>query len=163
MVTSNNICYLSLGTNLGNREEFIKKALVKLGKEVKILKISPVYQTAPWGLLEQEPFLNLCVEISTTLSPLSLLNLCKAIEQQLGRRKKIHWGPREIDIDIIFYAKEIIKLENLTIPHPELSHRQFVLKPLADLAPNFIHPELNISVINLSSSLSLDGVEFYQV
>ncbi len=161
-MTSNQLCYLALGTNLGNREDFIKKALLKLGKEVQIRRVSSIYETAPWGLTNQDPFLNLCVEIETTLSPLSLLNLCKAIEQQLGRKKKIHWGPREIDIDIIFYGVKIINQDTLIIPHLELSHRQFVLKPLADLIPEFIHPQLNISIQELSSKLTMIGVDFYK-
>ena len=161
-MTSNQLCYLALGTNLGNREDFIKKALLKLGQEVLIRRVSSIYETAPWGLKEQGSFLNLCVEIETELSPLSLLNLCQAIELQLGRKKKIHWGPREIDIDIIFYGEKVIKQENLIIPHQELVHRQFVLKPLADLIPNFVHPHLKVSIQELSKNLAMDGVDYFK-
>lgn len=132
--------YLSLGSNLGNRQENIKKALEAIAHTIgNIKKISGFYETEPWGKKNQPWFLNCCSEIETILSHQELLEKCQNIEKIMGRTKKGKWGPRVIDIDILFYGDKSSKTAKLTIPHPRIRNRRFVLKPLHEIAPNFIH------------------------
>jgi 2-amino-4-hydroxy-6-hydroxymethyldihydropteridine diphosphokinase len=139
--------YLSLGSNLGNHEEnilYAGKILEETGFKIK--KTSSLYKTSPWGNTDQPYFLNLVLEGETKLSPQRLLKKIETIEKTLGRKKGEKWGPRKIDIDILFYDNKIIKTSNLKIPHPELHKRNFVLIPLKEIAPNLIHPLLKQSV-----------------
>lgn len=149
-----NLIYLSLGSNLGDREKNLDTALSELKNEgIVILKKSSIYETAPWGYEKQPEFLNMAMEGLTLLEPYDLLKLIKEIENKIGRKKTIKYGPRVIDIDIIFYNNIILKSEVLTIPHPLMHKRDFVLKPLCEIASEFIHPELKISVKKLLDNL----------
>ncbi|MEK6528974.1 MAG: 2-amino-4-hydroxy-6-hydroxymethyldihydropteridine diphosphokinase [Nitrospirota bacterium] len=148
------IAYLSIGSNLGNREENCEKAISHLAKKgIKVLKRSSFYETEPWGIKDQRKFINMAVETETVLTPVELLKTLKAIETELGRQKDIHWGPRIIDLDILLYDNLLIKTENLEIPHPGIKDRGFVLKPLSEIAPDKIHPILKKSVKVLLSEL----------
>ncbi|MCB8943111.1 MAG: 2-amino-4-hydroxy-6-hydroxymethyldihydropteridine diphosphokinase [Ardenticatenaceae bacterium] len=133
--------FLSLGTNIGQRHVNLRRAVHALADLMTITAISPIYQTAPWGLEAQPDFLNICLAASTPLEPVPLLQAIKTVENQLGRQPTVRWGPRLIDIDILFYNSQILTTDQLTIPHPHLTERAFVLAPLADIAPQFVHPQ----------------------
>jgi 2-amino-4-hydroxy-6-hydroxymethyldihydropteridine diphosphokinase len=161
MLSDKNTSHLLLGSNLGNREKFISDALLLIEEQVgEILLTSAIYETAAWGNTDQPNFLNLAIVVQTALSPLQLLEAVLAIEQRLGRIREERWGARVIDIDIIFYGNEIIDVpQKLQIPHPELQNRRFVLLPLNEITPNFVHPILgqNISklLVNLTDELTV--------
>ena len=143
--------YLLLGSNLGNREEILSQAIALIQENIGvIISQSKYYETPAWGKTDQPDFLNIALEISTNLEPLIVLEKTQTIEQQLGRVRIEKWGARLIDIDIIFYGQEIIDIPNhLHIPHPLMQERLFVLEPMAEIAPNFIHPVLGKSVAEL--------------
>lgn len=128
---------IGLGSNIGDKRANIEQAIVRLTADgaVVALKRSRLYRTAPWGLTEQDWFVNACLLIETALSPRALLERCLAVEQALGRVRERRWGPRVIDLDILLYGEERLDEPGLTIPHPEIAHRAFVLVPLADIAP----------------------------
>jgi len=133
------VCYLSLGSNIGNRKKNIEKALKQLEKNnIKQIVISSFYETEPVGP-EQRNFYNIAGKFKTDLTATELLKKIKEIEILLGRKKTYRWGPRVIDIDILFYGKKIIKTKNLIIPHKEILKRLFVLVPLNEIAPNLVH------------------------
>lgn len=138
--------YLGLGTNLGDRESNLRRAVVLLGRGVNILRVSPVYETDPVGYLDQPRFLNAVAQGTTALSPGTLLDLAKSIESEMGREPAARFGPRTIDIDILLYDDIVLETERLTIPHPRLSERTFVLIPLADLAPELRVPGVGRTV-----------------
>lgn len=127
--------FLSLGANLGNRYQMLENAIFNLTKhaKIKLKKPSSVYETKPFGYIDQPDFLNMVVEIDTSLKPFELLEFIHEVEDSLGRTRDIHWGPRTIDIDILLFDGMIIKNENLQIPHPYLAERLFVLVPLAEI------------------------------
>lgn len=143
--------YIGLGSNVGNRLLYLNEALEILyrTKGITIVKTSPVYETKPVGFTEQPDFLNCAVKIKTTDSPHELLEICLNIEEKLKRVRSIKWGPRTVDLDILFYGNKVIDEENLKIPHPQIQGRGFVLIPLMDIAPDLIHPGLNISIEEL--------------
>lgn len=151
--------YLSLGSNLGNKQEFLSQAVSDLKAEIEDMETSSIYQTAPWGKTNQPDFLNICLKGYTQLKPAALLAFVKDIESKLGRTPAEKWGPRNIDIDILFYGDEELKTEELTIPHPYLAERAFVLIPLAEIAPDFIHPMLDKSISQLAEEKDAQGVE----
>jgi len=141
--------YLALGSNLGNRRQNVlaAAALMQKIKGIKVGKISKLYETEPWGYKNQPKFINAAVEIKTELSPLQLFMILKGIEKKLGRKpQKIKWGPRIIDIDILLYGDRVIKTGRLEIPHPQMHRRIFVLRPLSEIAPDVVHPELKKSI-----------------
>jgi len=141
---------LGLGGNMGNRLQNIGKAQMLISQQVgEIVKVSALYQTAAWGNTDQPDFLNQAIIVKTPFTPKMLLNKCLYIEKQLGRRRDIPWGPRTIDIDILLYNDAIIDKEALHIPHPHMQNRRFVLQPLADIAPNYRHPQHSISLKKL--------------
>jgi 2-amino-4-hydroxy-6-hydroxymethyldihydropteridine diphosphokinase len=132
---------IAFGSNIGNRRENIKNALDKMKNNgLNILKVSTTIETAPYGYKEQDSFLNGACIVETDLSPKELLYKLLSIEQEMGRKRKIHWGPRNIDLDIIFYDDQIINEEDLIIPHPDAHNRSFVMGPVSEIAPFFIHP-----------------------
>ncbi len=135
----NNQSYISLGTNIGDREGFLKKAIQEIGQHEEIIveQVSSIYETDPVGYLDQDPFLNLVIKISTNLMPLQLLEVTQKIEHNLGRKRGLRWGPRTIDLDILLYNQENIEVEHLRIPHPRMFERSFVLIPLKEINPSF--------------------------
>ena len=142
------IIYLSLGTNTGVREQNLQKAIYELknNKEIHLCKYSSIFESEPVGYKNQSWFLNAVIEIDTNLKPYELLKLIKVIEKQIGRKRTYRWGPRIIDIDILSYENKILKIKELTVPHPEMHLRKFVLIPLAEIAPFYIHPKNKLSV-----------------
>lgn len=134
--------YLALGSNIEPRETYLAKALDALNayQQITIVKKSSVYKTAPVGYTDQADFLNMVVEVDTSLLPLALLDVCQAIEKQLGRKRDIRFGPRTIDLDILMYNQENRETERLTLPHPRMLERAFVLIPLGEIAPELIIP-----------------------
>ncbi|KXZ39739.1 2-amino-4-hydroxy-6-hydroxymethyldihydropteridinediphosphokinase [Alkalithermobacter thermoalcaliphilus JW-YL-7 = DSM 7308] len=153
--------YLSIGTNVGDREKNINDAINYISQieKTQILKISKVYETEPWGYTNQEKFLNICVKINTHLNPYELLDSCQMIEQYLKRERIIRWGPRTIDIDILIYDDIICEDERLTIPHPRMKERAFVLIPLLDIEPNLYVDGKSIK--DILSTLNEQGIKEY--
>ena len=135
-----NNAYLSLGSNLGDRNAYLLYALNALDghSKVAVVKTSPFFETAPIGYVQQAAFLNAAVQITTSMTPESLLALCQDIENQLLRQRAVRWGPRTIDIDILLYDDQLIDDPKLTIPHPEMLQRAFVLIPLQAIAPDLV-------------------------
>ncbi|HMX38842.1 MAG TPA: 2-amino-4-hydroxy-6-hydroxymethyldihydropteridine diphosphokinase [Saprospiraceae bacterium] len=135
--------FLSLGSNLDDRRANLRRAAALINKEIgKIAKSSSLYETEPWGNTDQPAFLNQVVMANTTLDPRGLLEAITRIEREMGRQRKEKWGPRTIDVDILFYGKRVIRDKGLEIPHPELPQRGFVLVPMMEIAPDFEHPTL---------------------
>jgi GTP cyclohydrolase-4 len=145
--------YLCLGSNLGKREENLRQALTSLSLKVNLDKVSSIYETEPVGYKEQPLFLNLVCRITTNLLPEELLHLAKEIETTIGRVPSFPNAPRIIDIDILFYDNKIMETQNLTIPHPRLKDRAFVLIPLAEIAPDLVHPKLGKSITQLANAV----------
>lgn len=143
--------YLSLGSNLGDREENIKQALAQLAAQtgVEVVKHSGLYESEPLYLRNQPWFLNCVIQLRTQLEVDRLLRLCQGIERHLGRKKGIRYGPRVIDIDILFYGQKVVRESNLQIPHPRLQERRFVLEPLCELNPQWEHPLLKKNIKQL--------------
>jgi len=142
-----------LGSNLGDKIGNCRKALEELGNFAEIVKVSSLYETDPVDKEDQPNFINCVVEISTDLSPHKLLMHLDSIEQKLGRVREEKWGPRTIDLDIIFYNDLVMKDDDLIIPHPRAHLRRFVLEPICEIAPDFIHSELKVSAIELLKKL----------
>lgn len=135
------IAYLSLGSNLGEREQTLRAAVDRLqSNDFKVRRISSVYETAPQDVLNQPWFLNLVVEGESELLPLQLLHYVLSVEREMGRKRTIAKGPRTIDIDILLHGSAVVNTEKLQIPHPRMTERRFVLEPLAELIPDFRHP-----------------------
>ncbi|MDO2946636.1 2-amino-4-hydroxy-6-hydroxymethyldihydropteridine diphosphokinase [Staphylococcus epidermidis] len=140
--------YLGLGSNIGNRELQLNEAIKILHayQGIQVTQVSHIYETEPVGYTNQPKFLNLCIEIETELNPQSLLKCCLATEQQLHRKREIRWGPRTLDVDILLLGDQIIEQDNLSVPHPRMKERSFVLIPLNDIATNQIEPISNKSI-----------------
>jgi 2-amino-4-hydroxy-6-hydroxymethyldihydropteridine diphosphokinase len=145
------ICYLGLGSNLGNREENIKNAISRLSSdpEIHITTRSSMIETKPYGNIDQPYFINSVIEIDTDIPAENLFSKCITVENELGRKRNEKWGPRTIDIDILFYNDQIINSQKLTIPHPDLHNREFVLYSLNEICPDFIHPVINKKIKEL--------------
>ncbi len=158
--------FLGFGGNLGDRYGQIEKALalVHALPETRVTRISSLYETAPVGYVDQGNFLNGACELETVLSPVDLLKSLLAIEDSLGRVRTVRWGPRTIDLDILFYHHLIVHQHDLTVPHPAIAERGFVLYPLAEIAPRFIHPEMGCDIAALLARYRENGgVEEYPV
>jgi 2-amino-4-hydroxy-6-hydroxymethyldihydropteridine diphosphokinase len=140
--------YLSLGSNVGDREEYIEQAIFLLEKNpnITVVRHSTNYETEAEGGREQPAFINAAIEIKTTLSAQKLLEVCQEIEAALGREREVEWGPRTIDIDILLFGDEIISDDKLQIPHPLMHERLFVLKPMKEIAPHALHPVLEKTI-----------------
>lgn len=151
--TSMHTVYLALGSNIGNKKQNITEALQLLKKHVTNITVAKLYATKPMYYEDQDTFLNTVLKGETHLSPQELLTAIKQIEQQLGRKKRFRNGPREIDIDILFYDDTIMQSEHLIIPHPAIQERDFVLKPFMDIDPDFVHPVLKSTIKNLFNNL----------
>jgi len=144
------LIYLSLGSNLGDRERNLRAAIERLAApDLRVLRVSPIYETEPVDNTDQRWFLNLVVEAETTLFPLQLLARTQKLERALGRVRTVPKGPRTIDIDILFYGTAVMRTGKLEIPHPRLAARRFVLAPLHDLAPELRHPVTRATVAEM--------------
>ncbi|MFQ5428032.1 MAG: 2-amino-4-hydroxy-6-hydroxymethyldihydropteridine diphosphokinase [Thermodesulfobacteriota bacterium] len=148
--------FIGIGSNKGSRRDNYRKAVLRLREApaIVVVRESPLYETSPWGLLGQRPFVNAAVEVRSTLGPMGLLSLLKGFERDLGRVRGRRWGPRVIDLDILFFGRRLIDLPVLTVPHPRLHERAFALLPVLDLAPEFIHPLFNESTRGLAGRLT---------
>jgi 2-amino-4-hydroxy-6-hydroxymethyldihydropteridine diphosphokinase len=146
--------YLGLGSNIGDRLSYINKAIDKIRslRETKLTRSASMYETAAWGKEDQEDFINTVVEIETMLTPQELFKEVKAFEKELERSRTERWAEREIDIDILFYGDSIIKDDSINIPHAQIENRRFVLVPMNEIAPGFVHPGLNKSISELLNS-----------
>jgi 2-amino-4-hydroxy-6-hydroxymethyldihydropteridine diphosphokinase/dihydroneopterin aldolase len=149
--------YLGLGSNLGDKEAYLDYAVDQLNMDeyIRVNKVSTYIVTEPYGNVEQDDFLNGCLEIETLYSPEELLSVVNDIEAGAGRKRLIHWGPRTLDIDILLYDDLIMNTDKLIIPHAEMHKREFVLKPLAEIAPHLYHPALHKTVKDMMDDLSL--------
>ena len=148
-----NEVYLLIGGNMGDRMMYLTKAKKEIEKQCgQIVQQSSVYETAAWGMEEQAAFLNQVLEIETQLSPQQLLKAILTIEETLGRKRNIKYGPRLIDIDILLFGDAIIDVHGLKVPHPQMQHRRFVLEPLNEIAPEKIHPVLQKTIAQLLSA-----------
>jgi len=161
-VSAGHHVFLGLGTNLGDRLGFLQAAVEMLPPQVRVRRLSPVYETPPWGYLDQPAFLNQVLEGETALEPLALLDYLKQCEAAVGRVKSFQYGPRQIDLDILFYDDLTLDDPLLTIPHPLIAQRAFVLAPLADLAPELCHPRSGRTVAAMLAEIGRDGVAPYQ-
>lgn len=154
--------YLSLGSNIGNRKNFLDSAIELLKIKIEIKETSSLYETDPWGKTKQPKFLNMCISGETSLKPAELLNFIHETEIHVGRTPTFKWGPREIDIDILFYDHKVITEEGLEIPHANLHERTFVLVPLVEIAGDYVHPKLKKSVSDLLEQIDASGVKKYK-
>ena len=151
--------YLALGTNLGDRLANLRAAIDALAPSIVHRQSSHIYETPPWGYLDQPAFLNMTVKCETDLDAAFLLTHLKQIEVQVGRVESFHWGPRLIDIDILFYDNLVMDTPQLVIPHPRLHERAFVLIPLADIAPDLVHPVLDKTIRELLQAVDRSGIQ----
>lgn len=148
--------YLAVGSNMGDKEAYIRQGIRSLTEhpDIRNVKESSLLQTKPYGGVEQDDFLNGALELETLLSPETLLELLHQIEAEADRKRLVHWGPRTLDLDIIFYDKLVYETKELVIPHVDMQNRTFVLQPLKELAPNYRHPILGKTVNELSEALN---------
>jgi 2-amino-4-hydroxy-6-hydroxymethyldihydropteridine diphosphokinase len=155
--------YLSLGSNVGDREHMLGEALRLLESPgLHVVRVSPVYETEPQEFKNQPWFLNLVAEIQTSLFPMQLLTRLRKIERKLGRKRTVEKGPRSIDIDILLYGESVIDSQDLVVPHPRMHERRFVLQPLADLAPDLRHPVLRRSVKELLAGVTGQAIRAHR-
>lgn len=146
--------FIAIGSNIGDRRKNIETALKKIEESgLNIIKKSSIIETEPYGYKDQDKFLNGVVLVETDLNPFELLELLLNIEKEMGRERKIKWGPRNIDLDIIFYDDLVIDTENLKIPHPDAHNRTFVMGPISEIAPDFVHPVLKKKVKEIYKEL----------
>ncbi|MCO7176951.1 2-amino-4-hydroxy-6-hydroxymethyldihydropteridine diphosphokinase [Sporolactobacillus kofuensis] len=159
------IAYLGLGSNIDDREGFLERALDALQADPKIHveRCSSIYETDPYGPVDQNDFLNMIVQIQTLLPPMALLRTLHDIEADLDRTREVHWGPRTIDLDLLTFDQMITRTEKLSLPHPEIARRAFVLKPFAEIAPHLVVPGINRSVMDMWQNLSgEEGVRLWR-
>jgi len=156
--------FLALGSNIGDREANLRDAATRLeSHEIHLLCRSSLYETAPQELLDQPWFLNAVVQVETSLFPMQLLARVREIERQMGRRRVTPKGPRNIDIDILFYGRTVIATAELEVPHPRIAQRRFVLEPLAEIAPEFRHPQTGKTANEMLAALEPQGTRRLQI
>jgi 2-amino-4-hydroxy-6-hydroxymethyldihydropteridine diphosphokinase len=155
--------FVGLGSNLGRRAENLRWAISELkAKGFELIHSSRIYETKPAGFRYQPKFLNMVIEAQTDLEPLECLKTLKTIESRLGRRRWFKNGPRSIDLDLLFYDQAVVNTGELTIPHPRLHRRPFVLFPLLEIAPNLRHPRLGVSIAEMVKELSSNGLKVWK-
>jgi 2-amino-4-hydroxy-6-hydroxymethyldihydropteridine diphosphokinase len=147
------IVYIALGSNVGDREANVRRAAALLAGAGTVAALSSLYATEPVGNREQPGFINAVAAIETSLAPGELLAVCRSIEERLGRERTVRWGPRTIDLDILLYGDRTVSTDELTIPHPRMAERRFVLEPLAEIAPGAAHPVLRRTSVELLRDL----------
>lgn len=150
--------FIALGTNLGDRFANLRSALAALSPHLKRVQPSRIFETPPWGYTDQPAFLNMAAQAQTTLGPQELLSTLKQAEARIGREPSFRYGPRLIDVDILFYDDLVLDSPPLTIPHPRLHERGFVLVPLMDLAPDFVHPVFKKTIRDLISTVDTANI-----
>jgi len=153
--------YLGLGSNLGDRIKYLNQSLSMMKSKIEIIRPSSIYETPPWGYTDQEPFLNQVVKGKTNLSPKQLLEFLKSIENEIGRKETFQYGPREIDIDILFYDDQIIEEDGLSIPHPKFHERAFMMVPFSEIDPDFVHPTQGQTVSMLLKKQDRSGINIF--
>jgi 2-amino-4-hydroxy-6-hydroxymethyldihydropteridine diphosphokinase len=155
MLSINNIAFIGIGSNKGDRKKACADALAALERwaDCSAIQISSLYESEPWGYTEQGRFINCAVKLETGADALTLFAFLRETEQALGKDKEFHWGPRTIDLDLLFFNQEIIDTPELKVPHPLLHQRRFVLEPLSELDPSWLHPVLNQPVAKLLQQL----------
>ncbi len=154
--------FIGTGSNLGDRLGALHSAAGLLESKVHVVQASSVYETPPWGYADQPAFLNQVLQAETELNPRALLSFLKRIEKKLGRQETFRYGPRTIDLDILFYDSLIYSTDDLQIPHPLAAERAFVLIPLLEIAPDFVHPVLGKSIRDLVRKVDCSGITFYK-
>ena len=154
--------FIGTGSNLGDRLGALKSAAELLAPKVRVMKASKVYETPPWGYEDQPAFLNQVLQVETELDPPALLKFLKRIEKKLGRKASFLYGPRAIDLDILFYDDLIYSTDTLQIPHPLASERAFVLIPLLEIAPDFVHPVLGKTIKELARKVDSSGIAVFK-
>ena len=147
--------YIALGSNMGNKAAYLKEAIEQLGqiKGCRVDKVSDFIVTKPYGGVDQEDFLNACLKMETLLEPEELLIVLHSIEANANRVREVHWGPRTLDLDILFYDEEIYQSKDLLIPHIDLHNRDFVLRPMSQIAPYYMHPVFHKSILQMYEEL----------
>jgi 2-amino-4-hydroxy-6-hydroxymethyldihydropteridine diphosphokinase len=145
--------FIAFGSNLGDRECNLRTALELIKKKMKVLRVSSTYETEPMYIEDQNWFLNSVAKMETDLAPRELLEYLKDVEKRMGRQKVIRYGPRIIDMDILFYGKEVVTQNDLRIPHPKIHERPFVLVPLVEIEPDFVDPLRGKTILQLLSEL----------
>ncbi len=153
--------FLALGSNLGDRLENLETAIQNMPAGVLVQKRSSIYETPPWGFEDQPPFLNMVIQGETLFSPWKLLKTIKKLEGRMGRQPTFQNGPRLIDIDILFYDDLEFDQRGLVIPHPRIPERAFVLVPLAEIAPNYLHPVLQFTMQQLLTRVDSQDIHIY--
>ena len=151
--------YLGLGSNLGDREDNLRRAVSLLSRRASLIALSSVYEAEPWGYASQPAFFNMACLLETSLSPQDLLELAQSVERDLGRVPSLRYGPRVIDVDILLYGDEVIEAPLLQVPHPRLWQRAFALTPLAEIAPGLAHPVLGASIADLLEGVAVSDRE----
>lgn len=146
--------YIALGSNLGNLEDNLNTAIKNIKEQgIEVLAVSDYISTEPYGVTDQPQFLNAVIKVATTLEPLALLRTILGIENKMGRVRKRHWGERNIDLDLIFYEDVVMDTDELKLPHPDMQNRDFVLVPMAQIAPDVVHPVFNKTMAELKNEL----------
>ncbi len=157
--------YISLGSNIGDREAYLEKAIQILGShgKIEVKRLSSIYETEPVGYTDQGEFLNMVIAVQTSLRPETLLHQCLQVEFDLGREREFKWGPRIIDLDVLLYEQETIETADLLIPHPRMQERAFVLIPLLEIAPGLEHPSFVAPLENLLDEIpDKEGVRLWK-
>ncbi len=154
-----NIAFIGIGSNVGDKIGNCRRAITEIGQceQTRLIAQSSLYETQPIGYTQQDWFINCVIEIETSLTAYELLQVLEDIEISMGRERILKWGPRIIDLDILFFNDEIIRCEGLTVPHPEIQNRAFVLAPLREIAEGYIHPLLKKSIAQLVADLRDGG------